>query len=198
VSSHAILHDISRELRRRIHAALSDTPGTDFDLTTEEGDIVLSPPPEPAAGAPLLSVYLYHVEPDAHLRNQPYLNVDAGGLRYPPLALQLHYLITGLDDQEPTNQLVLGRILQHFHDNPFIGEVAGAPLDNSFGGNSPEARIMLEMLTLEELSRVWQALRSGYQLSLAYRVQVVTVDSARSEVEARRVRELHTAVGTKV
>jgi len=197
MSSHTILHDISRELRRRIHAALADTPGTDFDLTTEEGDIVLSPPPEPAAGAPLVSVYLYHAEPDAHLRNQPFLNVGADGLRYPPLALQLHYLITALDDQELTNQLVLGRILQHFHDRPVMRELAGVPLDNSFGGNSPEVRIMLEMLTLEEQSRVWQALRSGYQLSLAYKVQVVTVDSARSEVEARRVREVETAVGTK-
>lgn len=196
MSSHAILHDISRELRRRIHAALADTPGTDFDLTTEEGDIILSPPPEPAAGAPLLSVYLYHIEPEPHLRNQPYLNVDTR-LRYPPLALQLHYLITALDDQEPTNQLVLGRILQHFHDNPYIREIGGGPLDDSFGGNSPEARITLEMLTLEELSRVWQALRSGYQLSLAYKVQVVTVDSARAEADARRVRELHTAVGVK-
>jgi hypothetical protein len=197
MSSHAILHDISRELRRRIHTALASTPGTDFDLSTEEGDIVLSPPPEPAAGAPLVSVYLYHVEPDPHLRNQPYLNTGPDGLRYPPLALQLRYLITALDDQELTNHLVLGRILQHFHDDPVLRELGGEPLGNSFGGNSPEARIVMEMLTLEELSRVWQALRSGYQLSLAYKVQVVTVDSARSEVEARRVREVLAAVGTR-
>jgi hypothetical protein len=197
MSSHAILHDISRELRRRIHAALANTPGTDFDLSTEEGDIVLSPPPAPSAGAPLVSVYLYHIEPDPHLRNQPYLNVGPDGLRYPPLALQLHYLITALDDQELTNQLVLGRILQSFHDDPVLREVGGEPMGTSFGGNSPEARIVMEMLTLEELSRVWQALRNGYQLSLAYKVHVVTVDSARSEVEARRVREVLAAVGTR-
>lgn len=196
MSSHTIIHDISIELRRRIHAALAETPNTDFGLTTVDRDVVLSPPQDPSSGPPLLSLYLYHIEPDPHLRNQRYLNNGTDGLRYPPLALQLHYLVTALDDEEEHNHLVLGRVLQHFHDQPFLTELNGTPLDNSHGGNSAAARITQEMLTLEELSRVWIALRSVYQLSVAYKVQVVAVDSAQSEVEARRVRELHTVVGT--
>ena len=197
MSSHTVIHDISIELRRRIHAALEATPNTDFNLTTVEQDIILSPPRDPSSGPPLLSLYLYHIEPDPHLRNQRYLNTGPDGLRFPPLALQLHYLVTALDDEEENNHLVLGRVLQHFHDQPFLTELNGTPLDTSHGATSPAARITQEMLTLEELSRVWIALRSVYQLSLAYKVQVVAVDSAQTEIEARRVHELHTIVGRK-
>ena len=196
MSSHSIIQDISRELRRRIHQALADTPDTDFGLSTPEQDISLSPPAPPSNTPPLLSVYLYHIEPDANLRNQPKLSSGPNALRFPPLALQLHYMITALNEDEDRNHLVLGRVLQHFHDEPFLGQIGNAPLGDSFGGASPEVRVTLENLTLEELSRVWTALQSGYQLSVAYRVQVVAVDSALPEVDARRVQEIDTAVGT--
>jgi uncharacterized protein DUF4255 len=197
MSNYTIIQNTTLELRRRIHAALASTPDTDFHLTNVEGDITLAPPPTVASGPPYLSLYLYHIELDSHLRNQEYLAVGPTGLRYPPLALHLNYLITPLEDRSEQNHLILGRVLQYFHDHPVIDAINGSALDNSFGGNSPEMRIAMETLPLEELSRIWHALTTPYQLSVAYIVRVVTIDSAQAEVEAKRVTELYTGVGIK-
>jgi hypothetical protein len=197
MSHYAIISNVTLELRRQIFEALQATPDADFQVNDMIQDIIFDPPPDAAGGPPVLSIFLYHIEPDGHLRNQPHLTPGPNGLRYPPLALQLYYLITPLDTAQERNQLLLGRILQHFHDNPMLTAIDGTPLDNSFGGNSPEMRIILETLTLEELSRVWYALSSTYQLSVAYKVRVVTVDSLQPESAAHRVTELHAIVGHK-
>ena len=52
-------------------------------------------------------------------------------------------------------------------------------------------RITLEPLPLEELTRVWEALEESYQLSLAYTVQAVTIDSDREPVQVPVVTDRH-------
>lgn len=195
MSNYNILNEMTLELRRRIHAALASASDADFGLTTPETDITLSAPSDELAGSPRLSLYLYHIEQDGHLRNQPRLTASPNGLRFPPISVQLRYLITPLEDEEDQNHLMLGRILQYFHDEPMIGSLNGTPLDNSFGANSPELRIILETLTLEQLAQVWHALNAGYRLSIAYAVRIVTIDSAQGVTDAKRVVEAYTAVG---
>lgn len=197
MSSYTIIHDITLELRRRIHAALLSAPDADLGMTTPETDITLSLPTNDMAGSPRLSLYMYYVEPDGTLRNQRLLEVSATDQRFPPLALQLHYLITPLADEEDQNHLILGRVLQHFHDAPFVDSLNGGPLDDSFGGNSNQVRIHLESLTMEQLSQIWGALNTDYRISVGYTVRVVTVDSDRGPVQAKRVREAYTVVGVK-
>jgi hypothetical protein len=138
------------------------------------------------------------VEPDGHLRNQPHLPVGNTGLRFPPLALQLRYLITPLDDEEDQNHLMLGRILQYFHDQPFLDSLNNTPLDNSFGGNSDQMRIALEPLSVEAMSQIWSALNSDYRLSIAYLVRIVAIDSGQGVIDARRVQDKQTVIGIKV
>jgi hypothetical protein len=197
MSSYTIIQDVTLELRRRIHAALVSAPGVDLGLTTAETDITLGLPKNTGTDATRLSLYLYHIEPDAHLRNQRPLDVGDTGLRFPPLALQLRYLITPLDEEENQNHLMLGRILQHFHDEAFVVSLNGVPLDNAHGGNSPQFRIMIEALSIEQLSQIWGALNADYRLSVAYTVRIVAIDSDRGITEANRVREAYTAVGLK-
>ena len=197
MSNYGIIEDITLELRRRIHAALVSAPDDDFGLSTPETDITLSAPDNDLTGSPRLSLYLYHIEQDGHLRNQRPLAAGPNGLRFPPVSVQLRYLITPLDDEEDQNHLMLGRILQHFHDEPVIESLNGSPLDDSFGANSPELRIVFETLTLEQLAQVWHALDAGYRLSIAYLIRIVTIDSAQGVADARRVVEAHTAVGYK-
>lgn len=194
MSSYSIIQDTSLELRRRIHAALSTAQDADLGLTTAEADITFSLASEDLEG-PRLSLYLYHLQPEGTLRNQRYLPDTGTGLRYPPLVLQLHYLITPLDENEDTNHLMLGRILQHFHDVPFLDSLNGTPLGDSHGGNSREARIIQETLSVEQLSHVWSALHTDYRLSIAYIVRAVAIDTAQAVVQARRVVEAHRAVG---
>jgi hypothetical protein len=197
MSHYAIIHDVTLELRRQVFAALQATPDVDFQINNMNQDIVFDPPPEAASGSPMLSIFLYHIEPDQYLRNQPYLTPSPDSLRYPPFPLKLRYLITPLDTEQEQNQLLLGRIIQHFHDNPLLTSINGVPLDDSFGGSSAEIRIVMETLNLEELSRIWYALSSVYQLSVAYIVRVVTIDSLQPERAAYRVTELQTVVGAR-
>jgi len=196
MSSYSIIRDTSLELRRRIHSALSTAQDADLGLTTPEEDITFSLASDDLDG-PRLSLYLYRLEPEGSLRNQRPLPAADTGLRSPPLALQLHYLIIPLDDAEDTNHLMLGRILQYFHDRPFLESLNGAPLGDSHGGNSPEARVVLETLTVEQQSHVWSALHTEYRLSIGYLVRAVAIDTAEPVTPARRVVEALTAVGHK-
>lgn len=195
MSNYIIIQETSLELRRRIHAALSSAPDADLGLSNPETDITFSPPSDDMTDSPRLSIFLYHIEPDGYLRNQNQLAAGQTGLRSPPMAVQIKYLITPLDDEEDHNHLMLGRILQHFHDQPFISSLGGIPLDNSFGGNSSQLRITLEGLSMEQLSHVWNVLNTRYRLSVAYSVRIVTIDSDQGVKEAKRVIEAHTAVG---
>ena len=45
-----------------------------------------------------------------------------------------------------------------------------------------ELRISLMPLTLEELTRIWEALQEPYQLSVCYQVRVVRIESERTLV----------------
>ncbi len=197
MSNYTVIHDITLELRRRIHAALSSASDADLGMTTPETDITLSPPGEGLQGQPRLSLYLYHVGPDAHLRNQHELAVGQSGLRPPPLAVQLRYLITPLDDEEQHNHLMLGRVLQHFHDQPFVSALGNDLLGDSFGGSSPQLRVNIEPLSMDQLGPIWLALQASYRLSVAYAVRVVAIDSDRGVTEAHRVVEALAAVGRK-
>jgi len=194
VSHLTILRDVSVALRSNIFRDLTDVPDVDFGFTNLATDIVLSAPDSDIPAAARLSIYLYHIESDPQLRNQPELAVGTTGLVRAPLALRLYYLLTPLLDDEEFNQLVLGRILQALHDRPFIDEVADGPLDDSRGGGSPKLRLSLEPMTLENLSRVWHAMGSDYRLSLAYLMRTVMIDSALAPRRASRVEEAHIAV----
>jgi hypothetical protein len=194
MSSYSILKDVTEEIRRSILTALTSAPDADYDIN-REAQITLASPSANTTGNPLLSVFLYHIEPDAALRNQHLLADAASGLRLPPLALQLRYLITPLDDEEENNHLVLGRILQYFHDNPQIERLNNTTLDNSFGGASPALRIMLESLPVENLLSVWNALEVPYRLSVVYVVRVAAIDSDKGVTPAYRVLEKQIVVG---
>jgi hypothetical protein len=50
---------------------------------------------------------------------------------------------------------------------------------------------------MEEISQIWNALRTNYRLSAAYGIRIVTIDSAQAVAEAKRVVSAHTVIGIK-
>ena len=99
-----------------------------------------------------------------------------------------------------TTQIAFGELsVPVFHDWRLrecdYGELNGTPLDNSFGGNSNQFRILLEALTMEQLSQIWGALNADYRLAVAYNVRIVAIDSDQGVSPAPRVLEAHTVVG---
>jgi hypothetical protein len=194
----SIIRDASLAFRGNLFRYLTTVPDVEFGFTDVATDIVLSAPDSDVPDGARLSLYLYLIELDPQLRNQPALPVGITGLVRAPLALRLYYLVTPLLEEEDLNQLVLGRILQALYDHPFIDRVADAPLGDSLGGGSRELRLSLEQMTLEDLARVWRALGSDYRLSVGYLMRTVMIDSALHPRQAGRVEESHIAVGTKV
>jgi hypothetical protein len=99
--------------------------------------------------------------------------------------VRLHYLVAPIVNQETqaspeTEQTILGKVLQSFHDHP---KLHGIDLQGDFVGAMVELYIRLEPLDLEEITRVWDALDRSYQLSVSYEVSVVYLESEREPVD---------------
>jgi hypothetical protein len=126
-----------------------------------------------------LSVWLYRIIRDEHSLNRPPTRVSPNELLFPPLPLRLYYLITPITNKKAgspaTEQLILGKVLQAFHSRSTL---RGADLEAEFTGTQVELHLRLEPLTLDEITRVWEALEESYQLSVSYEVSVVHIDSA--------------------
>jgi hypothetical protein len=177
-----------------LFTALSAAPDVDFGMSDIGTDIILSAPGESVPSTARLSLYLYHLELDPQMRNQPRLARGVGELLDPPQALRAFYLITPLRDPEDQKHLMLGRILQALNDSPFIDTISTGPLDDSFGGGSPELRLSFEQLRLDELSRIWHALGSDYRLSVAFMMRTLIIDTGLDPRRAGRVETTHVAV----
>lgn len=148
--------------------------------------VSLSTPQEmtekPAEG---LSIWLYRVVRDEQRLNDPALRVSATELLPPPLPVRLYYLITPVTNRKlgdpETEQLILGKVLQSFHGRPVL---RGSDLKAELSGTEVELHVRLEALTLEEITRVWEALEGSYQLSVSYEVSVVDIAA---DLEPERV-----------
>lgn len=128
-----------------------------------------------------VSIWLYLVERDAETLNLPPRRVPPDGVLSRPLPLRLHYLVTPLvnfrtrEHAAELEQLILGKILQVFHDTP---RIAGSRLVNSLAGSPIELFVRLESLALDQITRVWEALDRPYQLCTSYEISVLPIESA--------------------
>jgi hypothetical protein len=151
-------------------------------------EITLNSPPEMADNRDQgLSVWLYRVERDAERLNIPPERIALDRLHPRPLPVRLHYLLTPLADPADrggveTEQLILGKVLQLFHDHPTL---RGVDLRDDFTGMSVELNVRLESFSLDDTARVREMLRleTSYELAVSYEVSVVYIESAR-ETEA--------------
>lgn len=195
--SFSVLHDISRALQQQIIVALTGSPDISFDV--DDTTIVLAPPSEGLTSDVVASLYLYHIAIDPHLRNQPRLTdpADPALLIRPPLPLHLRYLFVPLDDDEAANQLLLGRVLQHFHDTPTFRPAPGSPLAINRGGVPEVLRVRPDLPGFEALSQLWSALSRPYRLSAGFLVDTVAVDSAAPAQSTPRVAQTATATSRK-
>ncbi|WP_167854707.1 DUF4255 domain-containing protein [Mangrovimicrobium sediminis] len=128
-----------------------------------------------------LSVWLYRIARDPELLNQPPRRVAADAYEYRPLPLRLHYLMTPVvNDPEVSGndpgmeQFIIGKVLQSLHDTPVLH---GALLGGDLAGSGSRLTVRLEPMDLEEITRVWDAMESSYQLCISYEVSLVLIAS---------------------
>ena len=197
--SHLVIGEVSEFLRHTLWLGIKDDPVTS-QLVTAEQNIVLTNPGQtnlPQGVVRQMSLWLYQVLPNEHLRNSPFVrkpdpdvanNDDAQF--YPPLVLNLFYLLTpsiqtdggGANDQIADLRL-LGRAMQILHDQSILR------MDSrQTPGQADELHLSLATRNIEELAEVWEAMQQPYRLSVCYEVRVVRIESLR-RLQAGRVTE---------
>jgi hypothetical protein len=123
-----------------------------------------------------VSLWLYRVERFAHTLNKPPVREAPDRIRRQPLPVNLYYLVTPITEDPADEQLLLGKILEVFND---FQTLRGPLLQAGLEGGAEEFRLTLEPLALEELTRIWDALKEPYSLSMSYLVQTVEIDAGR-------------------
>lgn len=145
-----------------------------------------------------LNVFLHRVTPNQGWRNAALPAYSPGGTRLtnPPLAVDLHFLVTAYGTADLEAEILLGYAMQILHERPVLdrGSIR-ASLDASpiGGGILPPAFLAVSASTLadqaesvtvtldpidgEEMSRLWSAMQAHYRPSAAYIASVVLIEA---------------------
>jgi len=172
--------------------------GSNVDVTVAPPDII---PVDAATGRTQLNLFMYQVTPNAGWRNEGLPSRDGRGARLtnPPLALDLHYLLTAYGSADLHSEILLGYAMHLLHETPALdrqairtalsgGTVPGAILPPAFQALSAadladqveQIRITPVTMSTEEMSKLWAALQAHYRPTAAYHVSVVLIEAQRS------------------
>jgi hypothetical protein len=161
--------------------------------------------PPNGAEATRLNVFLHQVTVNSAWRNQALPSRDISGQRLtnPPLALDLHYLISAYGAEDLHAEILLGYAMQLLHETPVLTRdairTALTPSPNVGNVLPPALRALAECglaeqveqirftpstLGSEEMSRLWSALQAHYRPTAAYQASVVLIESTRPTRQA--------------
>ena len=145
-----------------------------------------------------VNLFLYHVDLNAALGN---MDLSVNGLDptgHPPLALQLHYLLTafGTGEEGVATHKALGRCMSALHDHPLLGpaEIERALSSSDLHRQIERVRVTFDPMTAQEMHSLWQSYQVRYRPSVAYLASAVLVESQRPTPAPLPVLE----VGTRV
>jgi hypothetical protein len=166
-------------------------------ILSNESQITLEPPAkllkDTEVDTNALSLFLYKVNENPELKNRCLQVIDSHTQMYPPLALNLYYLLTPLTNSADNDHTLLGKALQIFYRHSIV---KGSILKGLLAGTDLQLCIILNPVSLDELSNLWSAFLRPYRLSVSYEVKIVFIDSDR-ETTGERVLEKRINVGVK-
>src|SRR5687768_16104073 len=172
MSDYLVLDAVSKALRQILWDEFN-ADGVIRPIVGSEAAIVFSNPTDTARDSSnRLSLWLYQITENEHLKNQPMLRAavqpplppPSSGraprqtAQYPPMALNLYFLVTPFAQSEEANHLLLGKTMQVLYDNAIIF------LEDAASNIFEELRVIFCRLSLEELTRIWESLREPYRL----------------------------------
>jgi hypothetical protein len=145
-------------------------------LIPSEAAISLESPADLAGNNSVrISIYLYRIVEDPYMKNRFQSVAGSGGSqRKPPLSLDLYYLVTPMLGAPRDQQIMLGKVMQVLYDRAIL---EGPDLSGALTTGNQQLRVMINPVSLEECTRVWQALEVPYRLSVCYVARVAMVDS---------------------
>lgn len=188
----------------------------DHDLSSTLGNVMVTALPPDRIDTTTqnqqsqLNLYMYRVTPNQGWRNVGLPSRDGRGERLtnPPLALDLHYLLTAYGANELHTEILLGYGMQLLYETPALARDAIrrslSPQTTVPGGGLPpelqalhtselaeqieQIKMTPESLSTEEISKLWAAFQSKYRPTAAYQAAVVLIESRKSTKSALPVR----------
>ncbi len=173
---HSVGYSLVTWLKNAYPAELRATIDADF-LLLSSGEMV-----DTEDRGLAVSLWLYRISPNEHLRNAPRRRDDAH-LR-PPLSLDLHYLLTVWGDNPLAEHTLAAWAMQRLHEHPVL-ELSTLTPEGGWDA-SDRVQVLPQDLSVEELMRLWDAVEPAYRLSVPYVARVVRLDPD-PEPEARPV-----------
>jgi hypothetical protein len=164
---------------------IGDVTQTLKDLLKELEVTLDSPATLPTGGESdfkKLNLFLYQVLENPHAKNQHWLSPTATTQEYPSLAINLYYLLTPYAKDMISAHQVLSHAMSVLHDNSIV---SGKQLLGALPGAVEQLVLLLCPMTLEELTRIWNALQSPYRLSVCYEVRIALLRSTISQNVSR-------------
>lgn len=157
-------------------------PTAQIEVTTLPPDRVRLPD----ASRNRLNLFLYQTDISAAWRNMDIpRQVRSGESGYPPLPLNLFYLVTAYaeSDNELIGQVILGTAMQILHDHPLLSraEIGSALALSELDSQIERVRITPQPFSLDELSKLWAGFQSEYRISAIYQVALVLIESRRPQ-----------------
>jgi hypothetical protein len=180
---------------------LSSIFGANVTVSAKAPDLVQT---EIGTGVTLqnqVNLFLHQVTENAAWRNvgQPWLAADGQTpLRNPPLALDLHYLLTAYGSNDWQAEALLGYALLMLHENPVMtrqdirNAFTALPtvdstnlLSKPLGSSGLADQIEMIKITpctmgREEMAWIWTALKADYRPTYAFQVSVVLMQQPAS------------------
>lgn len=179
----------------------------DDHVSGNVGDVVITALPpdrvliDGANAKSQLNLFLYQVSENAAWRNMGMPSANAAGERInnQPLALDLHYLLTAYGVKELHTEILLGYGMQVLHETPVLsrsglrealaGVQAEVPpdippqlkpiADSNLADQFELVKLTPEVLSTEEISRLWTAFGAKYRTSAAYVASCVLIQPTR-------------------
>jgi hypothetical protein len=186
MSSYLVIEAVSKALKRILWDEFNADDVTRPIVGAEEAIVFRNPTETARDSANRLSLWLYQITENEFAKNQPPVRSNGPeSASFPPLALNLFYLVTPFAPSGEADHILLGKTMQVLYDNAVVllREMQVPPEDRY----AEELRIIFSRLTLEELTRVWEALREPYRLSVCYQIRITRIDSLRMPSTARVV-----------
>lgn len=159
-------------------------------ITATSPDLV----PVGADEHPRVNIFMYYASLNPALRNVDLPSRSARGapIGNPPLALNLHYLVSAYGSNQFDPEILLAWAMKVLHDTPVVPRESiqdalddllnnpvtpeGTLINGSLLANQIEhLRITPETLTTEEIYRLWTAFQTNYRPTTSYQVSVVVI-----------------------
>jgi hypothetical protein len=200
VSDFLAVAGVTAVLRWMLREAIT---GSGVDAAVGAAPTISALPPDRitvgATEIPQLNIFMYHISLNTGWRNVGLPEIDPGGRRVstPPLAIDLHFLLSAYGPNELDGEILLGWAMQIMHEQPVltpdlvqtalsaIATTAGANAEDQHVGLSTLAtqaeliKLSPQSLSTEEVYRLWPAFNAHYRATAAYLATVVLIQRPR-------------------